>query len=284
VPDYGVEARGDFEPLIDEPTFYRVQAILTGRTPAIAPKRRSNADFPLRGFVRCARCSRGLTGSWSKGRRGHYAYYHCQDRCRAVNVSKAALEEQFLELLAEYHPSAGFMRLVKEHVLIAWQALQAKTRATAATAERRTKTLQERLDRLDEAFLFAQSIDQDTYARQRDRLREDLTLARMDLHSAALDELDVEGILGFAEAVLPSAANIWTQASLAQRQRLQAIFFADGLLIDGRQLVRTAATIPFFSRLAGEQMVNSGVVDQTGASWNRLVAFLQSVDGLRRAA
>jgi hypothetical protein len=30
-PEYGVSARGDFEPLIDEATFYRVQAVLDGR-------------------------------------------------------------------------------------------------------------------------------------------------------------------------------------------------------------------------------------------------------------
>src|SRR5437667_11172450 len=30
-PDYGVSTRGDFEPLVDEATFYRVQAVLDGR-------------------------------------------------------------------------------------------------------------------------------------------------------------------------------------------------------------------------------------------------------------
>ena len=30
-PDYGVSTRGDFEPLVDEATFYRVQAVVDGR-------------------------------------------------------------------------------------------------------------------------------------------------------------------------------------------------------------------------------------------------------------
>jgi hypothetical protein len=50
-------------------------------------------------------------------------------------------------------------------------------------AERRAKVIQQRLDRLDEAFLFAGSIDIDSYERQRNKLRETLTLARMDRHS-----------------------------------------------------------------------------------------------------
>ena len=44
--------------------------------------------------------------------------------------------------------------------------------------ERRVKTIQQTLDRLDEAFIFAQWIDSTSDKRQRDRLREELTLAR----------------------------------------------------------------------------------------------------------
>ena len=69
VPEYGVRGkRGDFEPLISEQLFYRVQAILSGRVPSTAPRKRAHPDFPLRGFVRCHSCGRGLTASWSKGR------------------------------------------------------------------------------------------------------------------------------------------------------------------------------------------------------------------------
>ncbi len=50
------------------------------------------------------------------------------------------------------------------------------------------------LDRLDEAFLLAQSIGDTSYERQRDRLREELTLAQIDHHAEAVDELDVQGI------------------------------------------------------------------------------------------
>jgi len=40
------------------------------------------------------------------------------------------------------------------------------------------------------AFLFAQTIDGRCYERQRDRLREELTLAQIDHHADAVDELD----------------------------------------------------------------------------------------------
>jgi site-specific DNA recombinase len=65
VPEYGVRGkRGDFEPLISEDLFYRVQSILSGRVMSTAPRQRAHPDFPLRGFVRCASCGRGFCGSW----------------------------------------------------------------------------------------------------------------------------------------------------------------------------------------------------------------------------
>ena len=59
----------------------------------------------------------------------------------------------------------------------------------------------------------------------RGKLREELTLARIDRHSGQVDELDVEGILAFGERVLPRAADLWVQASLEQRQPSNNCFF-----------------------------------------------------------
>ena len=72
VPEYGVRAkRGDFQPLISEDLFYRVQAVLFGRVPGTTPQQRAHPDFPLRAFVSREFCGRGLTGSWSRGRSRH---------------------------------------------------------------------------------------------------------------------------------------------------------------------------------------------------------------------
>jgi hypothetical protein len=99
------------------------------------------------------------------------------------------------------------------------------------------------------AFLFEPSIDIETYDRHAEKLREELTPARIDCHSGQLDELDVEGILAFAERVLPGAADPWVQASLEQRQRLQQLFFPDGIAFDGKCFIGTRVTAPAFSYL-----------------------------------
>jgi site-specific DNA recombinase len=72
VPESGVSRRGDFDPLVSEDTFHRVQAISQGRVPVTTAHHRRRPDFPLKGLVRCATCSKTLTASWSKGRNGRY--------------------------------------------------------------------------------------------------------------------------------------------------------------------------------------------------------------------
>jgi site-specific DNA recombinase len=261
---YGVSTQGDFEALVDEATFYRAQAVLDGRVVVAGPRQRNHPDFPLRGFVRCDMCGRPLTGSWSKGRNGHYAYYHCQRQCRAVNVSKAELEGAFADELALLQPMAGYMRLIKDRILLVWGQRRAEARDRTAEQERRVKAIQQKLDRLDEAFLFAQSIDATSYERQRDRLREELTLAQIDHHAEAVDELDVQGILAFAERVLPRASDLWVQASLDYKQRLQQLFFPEGIAYDGIRFNRTAAMAPLFNYLAPSESADEKMVSRLG--------------------
>ncbi len=109
-----------------------------------------------------------------------------------MNVSKAELEGAFADELALLQPTAGYMRLVKDRILHVWEQRRAEAKDRTAEQEKRVKAIQQKLDRLDEAFLFAQSIDATSYERQRDRLREELTLAQIDHHAEAVDELDVQ--------------------------------------------------------------------------------------------
>jgi hypothetical protein len=95
-----------------------------------------------------------------------------------------------------------------------------------------------------EAFLYERTIDIERYDRHRDKLSEELTLVQMG-HATELEELNVEGILAFAERVLPSASNLWVQTSLNQKQRLQRLFFPEGVRFDGKRRVGTWLTLRF---------------------------------------
>ncbi len=90
--------KGLHEPLITEKLFNKVQKVLKGD---IMPKRIAIAtpeDLPLRGFLKCPGCQRRLTGSASKGRRTHVAYYHCKSPCK-IRFNANRVNEDFIEEL-----------------------------------------------------------------------------------------------------------------------------------------------------------------------------------------
>ena len=89
------------EPLVNQDTFDRVQAILNGKKPPETRRLKSNPEFPLRRLVRCEACGKPLTGAVCRGRSGgHYPRYWCrQQGCRAVSLPKAHLESEFQAFL-----------------------------------------------------------------------------------------------------------------------------------------------------------------------------------------
>ena len=71
-----------------------------------------------------------------------------------MNITKARLEGVFVDELERFQPTPGYMRLLKESVLRVWHDRKASVKNQMANAERRAKTIQQKLDRLDDAFIY----------------------------------------------------------------------------------------------------------------------------------
>ena len=172
VPGFGVKGvRGNFQPLIPETLFARVQTALAGRAGS-SQHLLDNPVFPLRRFVVCDSCITPLTGSAPRGRSKRCSYYHCR-KCRGVSVRKEALEKDFINLLESLQPRAEFMSLFRAIVLDVWKERCALAGSLRADLERRLLDIEHREEPLDEAFLYKRQIDSETYERQRDKLREE---------------------------------------------------------------------------------------------------------------
>jgi hypothetical protein len=107
---------------------------------------------------------------------------------------------------------------------------------------------------------------------------------QIDKHSVDLEKFDVEGVLAFAERVLPRASDLWVQASLNQKQRLQQLFLGEGVAFDGKQFVRTAVTANSFNYLTAPEISQNEVASPMPASWNQIAGWLNQIDNLRQAA
>jgi site-specific DNA recombinase len=252
--------RGDFEPLVSEVLFRRVGAVLAG--PAPTPHDLNNPEFPLRRFVVCDLCATPLTGSAPKGRSRRYPYYHCR-KCKGVSVKKEQLEARFLDLLQSTQPRPEFMRLFRDIVLDVWKARQRDGAEIEARLRGRLSDLEHRESTVERAFLFDKHIDHATYERQRNELRDAMTMVTMELENVRSNELDIEGLLRFSEDVLCNAARLWTDAAPEQKQRLQAALFPQGLRMrDGG--FGTVVTSLAFKYFGGDSGSNSGMASPTG--------------------
>jgi site-specific DNA recombinase len=245
-------------------TLDRVQALLDGKQPIVAPRQRNNPDFPLPNFVRCGHCDRLVTASWSRVRNSRYAYYHCQNRsCNALNVRREEMEQLFVKFLGQLQPKSEYLRLFGAIIIDVWKQKQEQATALHDAALRRVRELQRRKQSLVEAFIYKREIDRVTYQEQLDKLNEELALAEIGERDARIEELDVQAALSFGEFLLLNAPRLWVEASLEQKQRLQQVFFPRGVqFADGGY--RTAQTSMIFYELEEISSQKEGLVALTG--------------------
>jgi len=88
----------------------------------------------------------------------------------------------------------------------------------------------------------------------------------------------------FAERLLPRTADLWVQASLDQRQRLQQLFFPQGVAFDGNGVVGAAVTAPAFSYSQPVADGKERMVAQIFPRWNPLTSWMRQIEGFQRAA
>jgi len=277
------EQTGDFEPIVPDGLFLRVQARLSGKGPAAESRHRDNPSFPLRRFVRCGTCQTPLTGSSPRGRGKNYAYYSCRKRCPGMSVPRAALETRFLDLLESLQPNAEYLTLFRAVVLDCWKGELREAHDLSARLDSRVRSLEQRIRDYHHALVVEKSLDAEGHHEMVARTRAELTVAKIERSEAQIEECDVEGLLAFAEHVIGNAAALWTSASADDRLALQGALFPDGLVWNGAGF-GTAITCLAFNALQVSKVEESSVASPMPASWNQLLCWLQQIDELRRVA
>jgi site-specific DNA recombinase len=264
VEEWGETYPARFESLVTEAVFDRVQSLLSERQEPEAPHLRNHPDFPLRVFVRCGRCERPLTGSWSTGRaKKKYGYYHCRNsKCLAVNEPKPEFEARFTEFLASLAPDPRFLRLFKEIVLDVWRTKQAQAVKTNRTLERKVETLRvERAKALE--FFLRGRIDDEDYDATRNRIDQQIGGLKSEIARGMMSEFDAEAVLQFAEYVMLHPAEFWMKAKLDQRQCLQKVLFPEGITF-GNGGFGTALNHSIFEILALKNPTRVKLASPTG--------------------
>lgn len=113
---------GHHEPIIDSITFQQIQDRLNGKVKVLSRKDNTK-EFPLRGFVLCAKCNKTMTASWTTGRDRKHPYYHCKTKdceLKGKTVKRSLIEDEFEAILRAIKPKEKTLALTKEILLDVW--------------------------------------------------------------------------------------------------------------------------------------------------------------------
>ncbi len=227
------DTKGKHEQLISEDTFFKVQAILNGKRPSITPRLRNHPDFPLRNFVRCAKCGQQFTGSWSTGRKKRYPYYHHRTTGCSLTVPKKIMESKFIDLLESVQPKQEILQLFEAIVVDVWKDKQQESLGDKSRLQNKLRELEIERKRIDELIIKG-TFDDNAYTRNMERIKEDMMLVKIELNETKLELNDVEGCLNYCKYFLSNCASLWVGAELDLRQRFQSLIFPQGISYDGK--------------------------------------------------
>lgn len=280
LPRWGIDREAAHEPLVDGPTWARVQRQL-GADPnrEARPYRRGNPDFVLGGgFLRCESCGSPLTGTWAKGRSARYAYYRCYG-CRRLCSRRDVVEGGWVSLLRRLQPSAARWASFRGMVADAYRRATGDLEQRAGRARRRIQAAAAKKARLIDAFVYDQALDERDYRERLDSLRRESAEAEVELATITESSMGLDELLDFAATTIARPADLWESDTSPQRRRILAVAICPaGATYNGEEIA-TAATCSLFSALGTDEPAKPRVVPPTGALSNRIpvdVALLAS--------
>ena len=249
--------KGDWEPIIDEIVFSKVQDILAKKSPSYASKS-IVGDFPLRKFLRCPECNSKLTGSWSMGRTRKYPYYHCTKKgCKFKPIRKERAEELFTQYLNLFEPSD---KALDEFLKSAKTFVNDKQKLNSKIIS----TLKNELTKLEadririEDLAIAGTFEKDRFIRKIGEVEKDIIKKKTELNDISKENIDINALLKYFKHFIKNMAGLWNESDLDRKIAFQYYIFPKGITIQNN-ILRTTQINPVIKALEDykDRVINS---------------------------
>jgi DNA invertase Pin-like site-specific DNA recombinase len=253
------EVPGKWEPLIGRDCWQLVQGVVSNAGTS-TPKTAQRQEFPLKGFVNCARCNRPLTAAWSAGKQGRkYPYYRCP-KCAGQNVNAHRLHDLFEAELQHLAFSAGHVAAFRAMMLRQYDQIRAKVAAEKQAKAATRRNLEQQKERLLDGFLRG-TIPEADYDRRRRQLDENLAQAIQDDTDVDADNINLRSDLELACKILLKPARAWRNSPHAGQVALQSALFVSPLVWDKA----TGLETPAISKAVKDLRALDGPTDASGS-------------------
>jgi endogenous inhibitor of DNA gyrase (YacG/DUF329 family) len=260
---YELEVQGQHPAMVTEEQFYKVQSILDGRNTQIAsPLTRRNVDnpdFPLRRIVKCTKCGASMTGGWCKGKKKHYPFYFCLNKCKDLNTSKAKIDEETTKTLDSVKLHDKSVDLFN-----AW--LRRKYYERLSSLQKRRDVADIELKKLYE---FRQSLieknisgvySDDIFKEQNQIVQDKIKILQITKNDDMIQKYNLEAITLFVKSKLDNVTRTFEESTLQQKRMLLCSIFPSGLHWNGSTYLNTQISV-FYTELL--RLNKQGVVFET---------------------
>jgi site-specific DNA recombinase len=268
----GEEHVGQHIPLVSSEVFAKVQLVINRRNRSCRHTQ-LRPEFPLRGFARCAACSRYLTGGFSRGRSKYYPYYHCfaTECTNRTNCPTHLLHQEFTAFLSSITPNDVLVERLIELI-----RSKATHRLTTSRDLSERKAREDKKLQAQEQNLVQMRMD-DLLTNEEFRTQKALLLKRRyELEAGGpASPLDRERFLRLIEETRNPLLNLsaaWADFPLAIKPRFQQLVLPTGFLA-GR--IGTAPMGRLFSTFARSEQQMTALVHQDGQTLHQIMEDLQ---------
>lgn len=219
--------QGVHQPIVPQELFDEVQAVLAGKSRSSLPRQVVRPDFPLKQFIRCAYCDRGLTAGIVKKK---FPYLWCYTKgCRKVLVSKDELERHFERVLVMCQSAIEYMNRLPEIATKQWEAREDRIRQDSRALKIRLEDQKRLNSQAIKAKLTGELAPEDfdvlkqNISEEIEKLEAELSV--LEQERKMLQELSEQPKL---EKI--SVLATWRTATIQGKLELQKAMFSDGLV------------------------------------------------------
>lgn len=224
VPSMGINQKGSFSAIVAPEIFDLVQEILQGKRKKLAIYKKLNADFPLRGTLRCE-CGALMTASWTRHK---FGYYRCMS-CKTTNINKKILEPAFSEFLKTIQWHVNTTELVKEAMLLNWESHKKEFEKELHEINKKKADIEVTRDKIVEKNLkgvYADSLAKVKLAECEKKLSE----LNIEAYKYVSPEVMEKDLLDYTTNFLMNMTSVWDTLKIEPKHKLQKMLFPEGVM------------------------------------------------------
>jgi site-specific DNA recombinase len=224
----GTRVKGVHEALVSETLFDSVQQRLQGHVPHEIQR----DDFPLRGFIRCAKCGKNLTAGWVTGRNKKYARYWCwTPRCRDVAVRAEFLESQFGNLLKLIQPEARLLAMLPTLAARSWETRKERIALDSKSLVTRLNDQNTLNQRTIKAKLLGE-LNEDDFRTMKASIETETQRIQEQIKALDAERSTMEELVQQTEQEIINFGKSWKAALPDRKREIQNALFPEGVAFD----------------------------------------------------